>query len=181
MPKRSRFSPAIIVGAIAAAVGLSGTALAITSTSFVYSAAKTGYFSIDAMSMSPDSADSASDFLIEWTGSLTTGSTGCYNTGVHLPNGATARSVTMWYSSSAGSDPTVLLLRRRFSDGHSDNLVDGTGVSDTHVRKAVKINIADAMSKVNNLGYSYGFGVCLKNGDAFLGARIEYTFNNAGD
>ena len=48
--------------------------------------------------------------------------------------------------------------------------------------RAGSVPIAAEVAVINNALYSYGLQVCLhSSADVFYGARIQYTYKNAGD
>ena len=61
------FHPAAVaLAGVVAALSFSGVAQAITDTVFRYSPAKTGFYSIDSMAMSPISTASGTGYVTEW-------------------------------------------------------------------------------------------------------------------
>jgi hypothetical protein len=178
---RSAWNSATEISAAAAAVLLiGGSAYAVTSNVFKYSASKIGYFGIDPMALAPDGADSAKVYSIEFTGALSATGGSCFATGVHLPNRARMTALQVWYSSGASHNPLVHLRRHGF-DRSGDAIFQRTIVDNTSVRKSVNIRITDAaLATIDNAHYTYGFGICLDNGDNFFSARIAYTYEDAG-
>ncbi len=81
----------VTIGSLLAAVSLSGVAQAVTDTIFRYSTAKIGYFGIDAMALAPQNSHAASQLSSNWdaVAGASVSADGCYNSGVHLPQGAT--------------------------------------------------------------------------------------------
>ena len=170
-------------GGLLAAVPLSGAAQAITDTVFKYTTVKTGYFGIDVMAMAPQTTAAANDYSISWTNGIST-SAGyrCFNAGVNLPNGATMTRLSIWYTNGGSSNPHVQLLRHTLATGLTQGLAFATIVDDSGTRKQKNFAIADGpLAKVNNGPYTYGFGVCIGTNAFFHGARVTYTYNNAGD
>ena len=169
-------------GGLLAALSLSGAAQAITDNIFRYATAKTGHFSIDVMAMAPDRADAANDYLISWSGILSTGNALCFNTDVSLPNGATMTRLSVWYTSGASSNPFVQLVRHALADGTSNVIAFQTIIDDSGTRKQRNLAIPNnSLAKVKSGPYTYGFGVCLGSDTVFHGARVTCTYTHAGD
>jgi hypothetical protein len=169
-------------GGLLVALSLSGVAQAVTDTIFQYTAAKTGYFAIHPMAMVPDGADSASTYHVGWNGAgLHTTGGGCFSTSVNLPNGATMTALDIWYSSGTGGNPQMVILRYKVADGTSDFVADRFFKDDSATRKGGTAPINVAFAVADNAHYTYGFGTCLTANDSFYGARITYTYTNAGD
>jgi hypothetical protein len=176
-------SATVAAGSLLALALIGGTAQAITDTIFKYSAPKTGYFTIDSMAMGPDGDVAANDFNISWGVGLTTSSNSCFNTGVNLPTGATITAFVVFYKSAAASDLDVSVFRKKLSDG-TLNTIAGQAIaddSDTRVSASVLLSSTPVNLVIDNVHYSYGFGVCLGAGDVFHAARVRYTYTNAGD
>ena len=167
--------------AIVGGFSLSSTAQAITSNTFTYSALKAGYYSIDPMALAPRTDQSANAYTITLAPVSLTSSGGCFNTGVNLPQGAKVTSVAVWYSSGAASDVDIRLFRNKLADGSSALLVDRLILDNANTRKVVVTAVNPSLAIIGNNAFSYGFIVCLSGGDAFYAARINYTFQNAGD
>jgi len=169
-------------GGLLAAMSLSGAAQAITDTVFKYTTAKTGYFGIDVMAMAPDRNNAANDYFIDWDGILSADGPNCFNAGVNLPNAATIKRLSIWYTSGAGSNPLVRLFRHTLADGTFSTVFAEVILDDSGTRKQRNLAITDdSLAKVNNAHYTYGFGICLGSNTALHGARITYTYNTAGD
>jgi hypothetical protein len=171
----------VLAAAIVGGFSLSSAAQAITSTTFTYSTPKAGFYSIDPMALAPLTGLAADRHTITLTPASLTSTGGCYNTGVNLPTGAKVTNVAMWYSSGATSDVDIRLFRNRLSDGSSALLVDRVISDNSNTRKAVVAAVSASLAIIGNGAFSYGFIVCLASGDAFYGARINYTYQNAGD
>jgi hypothetical protein len=154
------------------AMFVGGIANAINSAVFRYSTPRVGYFSVSAMAFAPDDNISAGNFAVNYpTGQLSGG--GCFNAGVHLPQGAKMTGLSVWFSSTSAS---AMLLRHRLINGVSDEIVSKTGIT-----RAGTFDISDpALEVIDNIRYGYGFAACPGNG-VFLGARIRYTYSAAGD
>ncbi len=155
---------------------LASPASAATDTIYKYSSPKTGIVSISTMAFSPDSAStSGKAWLNKWFGNILTGD-GCFNAAVNLPNGATITNYRVVYTTGIYSafvataretgESTYLALISR-DEATSDRM----GFSEA----------VDPVAVVNNVKYQYGVGICLTPDQTFNGARIQYTYTNAGD
>jgi hypothetical protein len=172
---------ALAPSALLPALWFCGAAHAVTDTVFKYSTPKTGYYSIDHMALSPDrTASGASYTRLNIDSGLTTGQEACFVAGVHLPHGATITGLRVWYQSGASGDPAVNFILHRLVDGQAFLVGGRTFVDDSGVRKAGNVTVPPGQ-KVDNNRASYGIQVCIFPGDAFHGARITYSFDNAGD
>ena len=170
-------------GGLLAALSLSGVAQAVTDTIFQYTAPKTGYSSISVMAMAPGSTSSGDAYSSIWSspGHLTAAS-GCFMTGVNLPNSARMTQLTVWTTSGAGSDPILFLVRHALTDGTAHFFVQQPFPDNSGTRKRNNVAIPNTPTAVvNNASYTYGFGICLNDGDSFHGARVAYTYTHAGD
>jgi hypothetical protein len=177
-------SATVAAGSLLAILAICGTAKAVTDTIFKYSAPKTGYFTIDHMAMAPD-GDGA-DYTISWGDGLFLNTMGsrCFNTGVNLPNGAKITAAAVYYASGMGAPIQVNFDSHKFVTGAvitigSKNLTDNSST-----RKVANLSLSSTPADlvINNAQSSYGFGVCLSTTDnVFFGARITYTYDNAGD
>jgi hypothetical protein len=171
----------LAAAAIAGGFSIGNTAEATTSSTFTYSAPKTGFYSIDPMAMAPRTTSSAGNYAIELSPIRLISGGGCYTTGVNLPHGVKVTNVAVWYSSAGTSDVDVRLFRSRLSDGSSTLLLDRVIADNTNTRKSVVATVNSTLATIGNGVYTYGFIVCFATGDAFYGARITYTYQNAGD
>jgi len=163
-----------------AIIVLGGAAHAVTDTIFKYTNPRTGFFTIDPMALSADT--DGRTYTIDYTNGNISG-TGCFSTGVNLPNGATITALTVWIASGAGSDPNFTLLRRDLGSGNPDLLLNHVLVNDdSTARTAHNFKFANnASAKVDNK-HTFGFAVCLPDAtNFFLGGRIAYTYTTAGD
>ena len=175
---------AALVGAGALLIAASVTAArAITDTKFKYTTPQVGYVPINNMAMVPVDSTVANAYSNPAGGGLTNSvGTGCFNTSVHLPNGALINQLVVWYQSGAASDPAVSLIRTTNSSGASVLLVSQSIPNDAAARRQANFPVtASAESTVDNSKQSYGFQVCLGMGDQFYSARIRYTYTSAGD
>lgn len=162
-------------------LAISGLAQAITSDTFTYSAVKTGYYPIHPFDLSPDSDTSSENADVSPSGAIV--GSGCFNTGVKLPQGATIVSITMWARSGVSTNPYLFLKRHTPATGAEVVLVDKQFPDDTNVRKSFSFTIptSNTARVVNNSNSLYGFLTCVGTNTEFYGARITYTYRNAGD
>jgi hypothetical protein len=170
-----------LAGAAVASV-IGGTAVAVTSANFTYSQSQRGYYTIHAMAMAPSDNFGADDYSISYVPPfVSSGGGACLQTGVNFPQGATVLSVTTWYQSNASSNLGVRLYRQNLPSNGFNTLVSTVVTDDTNTRKAVTHTVAANLRTVNNLYFSYGYGVCIADGTTFSGARISYLYKTAGD
>jgi len=167
------------LGALAIVL-LGGGAHAVTDTIFKYTNPRTGFFTIDPMALSADT-DSRTYTTDYQNGNIS--GTGCFNTGVNLPNGAIVTALTVWIASGAGTDPNFVLLRRDLGTGNADVLLNHVNVHDDSTARTAHI-----FKFANNTGvkadntHTFAFAVCLPDAtNFFLGARVAYTYTTAGD
>ena len=174
-----------VIGGVAAgfiaALAMGATAVAITDTQFLYSSTKTGYFTIHAMAVAPNT--NLANYTIHYTeGAATTQNDSCFSTGVNLPQGSRITQLLVWYTSAAADNPFVYFERIRLTDGSGTSLIpSGTIADNSDTRKLAVIPIVGGSSPVSNIGFSYGFGICPGTDGSFRGARIAYTYTSAGD
>ena len=160
-----------------AAIAMGATAVAITDSDFLYSPPKTGYYSIHPMEMTPEGNIAPPDYQ-----PLPPGSDACFSTGVHVPQGARITQLAVWYTSPTASDPSFSFVRDNLTDGSTSSVIQSVNITDNSgVRKLAIIPLVGGFTLVSNTGFSYGFGTCPGEGGRFEGARIAYTFTNAGD
>jgi len=135
------------------------------------------YYSIDSMAMTPTDYQSAGDFHIDRpSGTLYVGGLNrCFNAAIHLPDGATITAVTVYYHSGTYFDPDFHLYRHRYSDGATGQVAALSVPNDTGTRTSANLVLKPTLAVVNNLHFSYGFGVCIGFTDGFYGARITYN------
>jgi hypothetical protein len=170
----------IALAAAAGTAALIGTAQAITDTAFTYSTPKSGSYSISPSALQPD--DSGAVYSHNGGGTLTytSGGSGCFVTGVNLPQGARVVSVNFWYASGNGNEPAFAFFRSSFTA----NVFEGAqypGSSDSGLRVQGGGVVPSGMATVNNPSYSYIVRWCAISPDnQFFGARINYTYSNAG-
>jgi len=173
----------VTIGGLLAALSLGGVAQAVTDTIFRYTTVKTGYFGIDAMALAPQNSHAAGQLSSNWdvVAGASVSADGCYNTGVHLPQGATITQLAVYLTGNTGGSYNVALYRHKNTDGTTDRMafqnLNGNGI-----RKQFNIAIPNnTIALVSNTGYTYGFGVCMDNTAIFHSARVAYTYTHAGD
>jgi hypothetical protein len=158
-----------------------GLARAITEPVFKYPTPRTGYFSIHPVAMTPTAPGIGDDYSIGRT-EISTNKDVCFITGVNLPHGATLKAVVVWYSSRfTPGAPTFELFANSPANGTLQTLASKGAPDNSQTRKSLNIEISTTDKIVNNAQKDYGFAACMKNGDKFYGARISYTYDNAGD
>lgn len=173
----------LAVLAISAAVGTAG---AVTDIAFNYSAPKNGYYMIDPFELTPFSSSTQFTAVLDGQGmgiSPTGANSSCLVTGLHFPNAATLVQLIVHFRSGASvaGQPSFTLWRKTPT---GDYLQAGTRtfVDDSGGNRAGSVPIAAEVAVINNALYSYGLQVCLhSSADVFYGARIQYTYKNAGD
>jgi hypothetical protein len=176
--------PTLVAGLLIGALFAGGAAIAVTSTSFKYSTTKTGYLAMSTMDFAPDSLSGATlDYFNGWnSNTLSNDESGrCFNAGVNLPNGAKIKSIRFFYQSDATSDFYGTLIRANPATGASSRIAEVVPANDADVRTSVSDNIPSTKQLVKNKTFQYAVGACPFDGTTFLGARITYTYTNAGD
>lgn len=136
------------------------------------------HWSIAASGFAPDSLDTvANDYFNQWDPAKLTNSDNnrCFNASVHLPNGATIKSVTFYYT--RGSTGTISgELNRQNLPNHKDSVLaelsTTTGSAPTYTSKTIKLT---GGGLVDTSRFAYGLGVCPQGDSAFSGVIITYT------
>jgi hypothetical protein len=170
--------------AIAAACGLliCGSAYAVTSNVFQYSAPKNGFLAISNMAFAPADSTETADYGNSSNSGLMTFGPRCFTTGLNFPNGATVVKATVWYRSGSTGNVRFLVYRNRFTDGDTDGVINDTTITDhSGAYKSRTVAADPAAALVENNKYAIGMMVCMDDGDVFHHARIHYTYTNAGD
>jgi hypothetical protein len=177
-----RWIVALVAGVVIGTLSL-GTASALTSSSFTYSAVRTGYYSVNPMDVAPDSlGNTANDYFSNWPTFLANNDPGrCFDTGVHLPQGARIVQITFWYKSDNTSQFYGELDRLNVLTGGHSTLTSTTPMNDANTRTYTTKRISRSVNIVDNKTFSYAIGVCPRPGSPFMGARIKYTYTSAGD
>jgi hypothetical protein len=173
-----------IAGSLVAIVSIAVVAQAATDTIYKYTTPKIGSFSMSPVQLSPnaDNIDYSSDLfaggrITVWSGS------GCFSTGVNLPQGATMTGLTTSWSSvvGAGGAPSYILVRSTLNNGMKTLVAKGDVPDDTSSRKLFKANVLAGTELVNNHQHFYTLEICMGTNDVFYGGRIAYTYTHAGD
>lgn len=170
---KSKISAVMLSASLALLATVPATAL--TAKTFKYSTPKTGYLSISVTDMFPDNSSAGTNYVNSWGGGTLIGD-GCYNTGIHLPQGA---KITELAYAHVGIIYVGLFEKEFFSNTGATYFVDDDSPA-AAARTVETVNFPAAFS-VNNATKNYGLGICLNPGEAFYGARVKYTYNRAGD
>ncbi len=193
-----------LIAGVLVGIAITGTALALKSSSFTYSRTKTGYYSLSPMDFAPDSLHTPTNdyhkFWIDYvdpTPSPTddsfvwrlgnTDTARCFNAGVHLPKGAKMKSITFWYESGDlygdlhEDDFYGVLVRQNPSTNAAAAIAAVAPIDDSGVKTPITALVESTKQTVNNQAFTYGVGVCVAGDTYFYGARIKYTYKNAGD
>ena len=153
---------------------MAGTpAQAFTDKNFTYTKPKKGFLAVSPMAFSPDGDASAVDYFNSWGGALT--GSGCYNTGISLPNRATITSITYVHL----GEVYVNLVSTGIGTGLTTNIVSETSPL-AAARTVRKVNVSPEYIVANGTSM-IGLGVCLNANEEFFGAKITYTYTSAGD
>ena len=180
---RGRHPAGLIAIGVVITLTLSGTAMAVTDTSFTYSSVQTGYLMLGPGDLVPLNYVSANEYSLGQSGATSSDDfTPCFAAGIHLPQGASVISVRTSYSSGAGSNLYVDLYRSNPVTGEEIPLLLRTSVpDDSDVRTFVNDVIYPTLRKVNNALHAYTLSVCVGPTTIFYGARITYQYSSAGD
>ena len=172
----------MLVGAVVTVV-LTGTAMAVTDTQFVYSTTQTGNLTIHPMDLAPANHAAADDYSVSWAPAKLSRSSAsqCFNTGVNLPQQAKITRIRTTYSSGASSDLSVYLVRSELDTDTPSYLVGQLVPNNSGARTTVAHTPPSTLNVVDNSRYAYGYGVCLGATTIFEGARITYQYTRAGD
>lgn len=154
-----------------------GTAIALPHHTAAAAKATTKHYTVAASAFMPDGLhDVTKDYFNEWDpATLTNTDPGrCLNAGVVLPNGATIRSVTFFFTNGATS-PFYGELNRQHLATHQSRILAfvSTKVSSTPTYTIKTKNIT-SHNVVDTSKYAYGLGVCPLNDSTFTGAMINY-------
>lgn len=162
-----------------------GIAHAITDTIFQYKTPKTGYFTIAPMALTPSSTENAANYGLQsdFATALLANDGVCLVAGLNLPDGAQIKSATAWVSTDQDLGARVLILRNNPAAGKTTGLFQMESDDKTQTRVALtQVLSAPSFGKVNNQHFNYEALVCLSSSNnKFYGARITYTFTDAGD
>ncbi len=136
------------------------------------------HWSIAASGFAPDHlANPSNDYFNTWDFSdLTDTGNRCFNASVHLPNGATIKSVTFWYTNGATDSFYGELNRQNLAARKSAMLVSftttPTGTTPKYTHKTLAL---PGGGVVDTSRFAYGLGVCPEGDSAFSGVIINYT------
>jgi hypothetical protein len=171
----------IAAATIAATMSVAAGVQAATDTIYAYKAPKTGFYQVSPAGMTPDSG--GYDYYIQFAPAslVVHAATGCFIAPVNLPQGAVITTFTAFYSSNSGDGISVRLYRNKLTDGSNDKLAEPVMDDTKGKRKALTASIHPDLGLINNNLYSYSVGTCLGVNTEFYGARLLYTYTNAGD
>jgi hypothetical protein len=180
------FTSRVLIASVSAALitgaWFSPAAQAITDTVFRYSTPKTGSLMVPAAAF-PRSADSGTFTNNGYV--LTTSEPGqqCFPAPVNLPQGAILTRMRTWYSRLNTTEVLFVHLRRaQFAATLDITYIVGDQTTQVPVNDGYGRAVYTISGQtINNNIYAYFFYVCIANNAAFHGARIEYTYNTAGD
>src|SRR6187551_3236168 len=96
----NRRRSASVAGGLLLAIAISGAAYAISSNAFTYTTARNGFHTINHYQMTPKTDQTGYN---NFQSGLSVESAGCFNTGVHLPDGAVIKTLAMSYRGKLGS------------------------------------------------------------------------------
>lgn len=171
------FSKIAMMAGVSAFLMSAPSAFAIDSAAFNYTSPKTGYLSVSTLDFAPDGSSSAANsYFNSWFGNTLTGD-GCFNTGLNFPNGALVTSVRIWYSGAAFVNFTQTELTTGTTAPSLSQSFPTNGTGD----RRTSILAFGTPVKIDTLKYSYGLGICVGTSDSFRGARMQYSYTNAGD
>lgn len=172
-----RNSAFFATGGFIAALFLAGAAHAITDTVFKYSTPKTGYLSFGPFAFGP--AANIQSYTITPNYIQSSGGV-CFLSGVNLPNGATITTLTGWFASSSGN-AKVTLWRQPVDSFAEEVIAERHDLDTSGALQRVSVNATQSAAIVDNQRYFYELMGCFDSNDTFHGARIAYTYTNAGD
>jgi hypothetical protein len=139
----------------------------------------THHWSIAASGFAPDhiaTASSTTDYYNRWDfANLTDHGGRCFNASVHLPNGATIKWVTFYYTRGTTGTFYGELNRQNLAAQKVATLasfMSTTGVTATYTHKTLKVLGGGV---IDTSRFAYGLGVCPVSDSAFSGAIIGYT------
>jgi hypothetical protein len=175
---RISFAVALIAGIVSAAALRAEAAQPVTASAFKYSAPKKGFFMLPVGAFTPSTTNAYQNtgYLIFTTGN-------CFIGPVNLPNGTRIASVEFWYVKQSASSFTVNFIRQRMSTAATATLMSVTPAGTAGALKGRSVAVADpSLQVVDNAHYQYSLFVCMSDAtDNFHGARVTYTYTNAGD
>ncbi len=154
-------------------------ASAITDSSFKYSTVKTGLYTISPMAMSPDRGNpTVTTWFTDWDNGLT--GAGCFNTGINLPAGAKITNLRVIARSNGGATTvTALVAETNLTSGSASPINSFTATIPNDNTVAARNLVVSPPVTVDG-NHAYGVGICITANQRFLGARVTYTYQNAG-
>jgi len=167
----------------AAFISIGGMTLAVTSQQFIYSVPQHGSYSLSSLDLVPEGSGAAGNYFADQTvlAQANSSQRECFGTGVHLPQGAKLSDVVLFYNSSQAN--SIFLYLHRYSPPTNNQLfIVGSDVGNGNgIPSTVKVQVSTSVAPIDNVKFHYTFGVCLSNGAAMLGGRVDYTYTSAGD
>jgi hypothetical protein len=169
-------------GCVVTACLIGGAAHAITDSVFRYATPQRGFLQLDPAGFIPMTNEGPGSYRIfyVYNAFIQTAVDGaCFSKSVELPDGAKISAVNVWFETRA----RVSLYRHEPAAGGSTVMADETFHSaQTRVRPGTMSVSNPALRTVDTRNYSYALIVCLPHtDDYFFGARVNYTYANAGD
>ena len=167
------------IGALLVVVMI-GTSYGVTSKTFKYNQPKTGYLTITNGGLAPD--DISENYANHWTDGLSAGSHACFNTSINLPHKSKMKRIRYFFSSNASSDLYAEIHRVDLSTGSAPKYSPALDISnDAGPYGGETVPVPANRQLIDNKKFAYGLGICLGQGTVFRAARIEYTYQTAGD
>jgi hypothetical protein len=141
-------------------------------------APKAHHWSIAASGFAPDSLDNpTNDYFNNWDFARLANADNnrCFNASVHLPNGATIKSVTFFYTRGTTAGLTGELNRQNLPNHKFGILADFSVTATTTAKYTAKTIRVTGGGLVDTSRFAYGLGTCPRGDSAFSGAIITYT------
>jgi hypothetical protein len=183
---RKSVTPPVLVAAVSTALLtgalLSPAAQAITDTTFRYTTPRIGYLQIPPAAFTPTNTNYFLANSGQTIGPAMAG-TACFYAPINLPDAATLTRLTFWYTRANGTQFDLVVYRQRMSDGDLDSVFAPSAAVTGTDRQARSVDVADQeVEVVDNRDYNYWIRFCAESsGTFFYGARISYSYTNAGD
>ena len=137
------------------------------------------HYTIAASAFDPDSLGGATgDYLNLWNPATLSNqeNSRCFDAGLALPDGATLRSVTFYYTQGAADGLSLQINRQNLSAHKSRDLARldpvSNGKSPVYSHKTVAITSGTVFDTSQ---YAYSAGVCPFGDATFSGLMINYT------
>ncbi|MGB7256549.1 MAG: hypothetical protein WBD48_00555 [Pseudolabrys sp.] len=143
-----------------------------------YTAPKTGFLAINSLAFA---SDGDAGYLNSPTGGVTSNPVGCFSTGVNLPEGAKVTRLELWGTSTAGVFPVINFDRENHKTGTLEVISTGHLTDTSGAYKPFLITLTSTKTTIDNRDYRYGLSGCVDQTSTVRGARITYTYTNAGD